>query len=583
MASKQILEEIRSRVSIAALVGERVPLKRSGHNFKGLCPFHQEKTPSFMVSEEKQIFHCFGCAAGGDVFTFLMKMDGLSFQEALADLAKRAGVTLPAEKQAAPGADAEWVKRKQWSQRVNEIANAFFKKNFADEKIGKNIREYIQGRGIRLETASQHGLGFADKSWDALLHALNAAKVPLALVQELGLIKEREKNSGYYDFFRNRLMFPILDAKGEIVGFSGRTLDPEDGAKYLNSPDSILYNKSKTLFGLHWAKEAIRKQDEVILVEGNLDLLSLRQAGIENVVAPLGTALTVEHLKLLMRHTRNFVIAFDSDAAGIAAAMRALPLFLELELVPKALILPNGMDPDNFMRQEGIAGWEKLQKKSLTLFEFFIDDTIAKAGKGTAAVVNAWEKIKPMLQKVVSPVEQGIYRQQVAQKLRVDEGWLKKGPQTQNNMRATSNEQRITKYPEEERLLIAAMVLKPNVVDAIKEAGDIFTNPELKDLATQLFSAHAEEGTIHLAATLETLDEKMAGWVREMALVDEADQVWEKAVGDCLTKIRAKSLISKLAILNQEIAVAEGEGNETTLLKLLTEKAKLTETKRKDL
>ena len=268
MASKEILEEIRARSSIVSLIGERIPLKKSGRNFKGLCPFHQEKSPSFMVSDDKQIFHCFGCGAGGDIFTFVMKIDGLDFPEALKDLARRAGVTLPKESQSqSPDADAEWERRKQWSLKLNQLALEHFIKNLEDPQAGKKAGLYLEKRGIEKTTAKIHKLGAAKEGWDALTHAFAALKAPMKLAVELGLIREKE-NGGYYDFFRDRLMFPIFDSKGAVVGFSGRTLNAEDAAKYINSSDSILYHKSKTLFGFFWAKEAIRKQDEVILVEG---------------------------------------------------------------------------------------------------------------------------------------------------------------------------------------------------------------------------------------------------------------------------------------------------------------------------
>ena len=583
MASKEILEEIRARSSIVSLIGERIPLKKSGRNFKGLCPFHQEKSPSFMVSDDKQIFHCFGCGAGGDIFTFVMKIDGLDFPEALKDLARRAGVTLPKESQSqSPDADAEWERRKQWSLKLNQLALEHFIKNLEDPQAGKKAGLYLEKRGIEKTTAKIHKLGAAKEGWDALTHAFAALKAPMKLAVELGLIREKE-NGGYYDFFRDRLMFPIFDSKGAVVGFSGRTLNAEDAAKYINSSDSILYHKSKTLFGFFWAKEAIRKQDEVILVEGNLDCLTLRQAGIENVAAPLGTALTAEHLKFLSRHTQNFIIAFDGDKAGSLAAIRALPLFLELKLVPKALRLPQGSDPDSFIRTSGIKEWEALKNRSKTLFEYFLDETMANTPKGTQGVVQAWEKIAPILNRVESPVEKGIYKRQIAVKLGVEEKWLEekkrrtmdRGPWTEDQ------KQNVKEYPKEERLLIAAMVLKPKLIDIVKDSGPAFTHPELQQMATQLFEAHAEEKSASLAALQTILNEPLAQWVREMALVEEEEMVWEKAVEDCLAKIRIKSIGARLEKLNREIAEAENRGNEAALLDLLNEKTKLMESKKR--
>ncbi len=579
MASKEILEEIRNRVSIVSLIGERVPLKKSGRNFKGLCPFHQEKTPSFMVSDDKQIFHCFGCSAGGDIFTFLMKIDGLEFREALQDLAKRAGVRLPEETKNSNDADAEWERRKQWSLRLNKMAHDFFIKNLRDKNIGLKSRKYLESRGIDSQTTEGHGLGYAPDSWDLLTNTLAAANVPMKLANELGLVRERDHKTGHYDFFRDRLMFPILDTRGNVVGFSGRTLGTDvDTAKYLNSPDSILYNKSKTAFGLYWAKEAIRTKDEIILVEGNLDCLSLRQSGIENVVAPLGTALTFDHLKLLSRYTKNFVVAFDGDKAGIAAAIRALPHFLELGFVPKALTLPAGQDPDSFIRTEGPAKWETLKNRSETLFEFFVEETLRQSPKGTQGTVAAWEKLRPMLEKVKGTLEKEIYKKQIAQKLKLDEKWLhhKITPTTKK----TGEERR---FPKEEQLLFTAMLLKPKLIDRIQGFGEVFTDPELKEYGKQLFETPAEERVSSLAGLQSRLPESLAKWIREMALVEEEDALWEKAVEDCLSKMSAKNLGVRLNELNAEIAQAESEQNEATLLNLLQEKTKLMESKKRSL
>ncbi|MDZ4224618.1 MAG: toprim domain-containing protein, partial [bacterium] len=425
-------------------------------------------------------------------------------------------------------------------------------------------------------------LGAAKEGWDALTHAFAAIKAPMKLAVELGLIREKE-TGGHYDFFRDRLMFPIFDSKGAVVGFSGRTLNTEDAAKYINSSDSILYHKSKTLFGFFWAKEAIRKLDEVILVEGNLDCLTLRQAGIENVAAPLGTALTAEHLKFLSRHTRNFIVAFDGDKAGAMAAIRSLPLFLELQLVPKGLTLPQGSDPDNFIRTKGVTEWNALKNKSKTLFEYFVDYILQESPKGTQGVVQAWEKISPVLNKVESSVEKGIYKRQIAEKLGVEEKWLEqKKPRTEDRgPRTVDQKQNVKEYPEEERLLIAAMVLRPKTVETIRDSGVIFTDLQLKEMATQLFEAHAEEKLVSLASLQTVLNEPMAKWIREMALVEEEEMVWEKAVEDCLAKIRIKSMGARLEKLNREIAEAENLGKHSALLDLLNEKTKLMESKKR--
>lgn len=572
MASPQILDEIRRRISIMSLVGERVPLKKSGANFKGLCPFHQEKTPSFMVSDDKQIFHCFGCAAGGDIFSFLMKLDGLTFPEALEELAKRAGVQLPREKTAqSRDADAEWARRKQWAFRLNDIAKDFFAQNFQGSEAGRNALEYLKGRGIETETIAKYQLGCAEKNWEGLVQHLKNANAPLSLAAELGLIKK--KDEGHFDFFRDRIIFPILDVKEKTIAFGGRALDKTDNAKYLNSPDSLLYHKSLTLYGLNWAKNSIRTQDEVIIVEGYMDALALWQAGIQNAVAPCGTALTPDHLRLLMRHTKNFVTAFDGDVAGTAAAFRSLPIFLELGLTPRIIVLPKGEDPDSFIQKEGAPAWEKIKTAAPTLFEFFIQQTALTAGTGTAGVLGAWEKIRPLLQKVANPVERAIYLKQVSERLHLPENELNKAVNPLKKLAiATPVKKAINTIPDTERQLLAAMVLRPQLAPKVREVLEEFENEELKKIGTQLFLRIAEEKDESLPSLLGVLNEELANWIRAMGLSETQNEEWEKTVDDCLAKVRTKNWAKEMEALNVRIREAEKSGDEKTLLKLLKEK-----------
>lgn len=580
MSSKQTLDEIRNRISIVSLVGESVPLKKAGRNFKGLCPFHQEKTPSFMVTEEKQIFHCFGCGTGGDVFTFLMKLNGLSFPEALKELAKRAGVKLPTfEGKNSRGAEEELARRKKWALRLNELAQNHFVKNLKEEKLAL---EYLRTRGLTLETIEHHALGWSSSAWDSLYQEFLVAKAPLKLAEELGLIRQSQKGEGYYDFFRERLMFPIQDREGHCVGFGGRSLKTDDSAKYINSSDSFLYNKSQTVYGLNFAKEAIRKKDEVILVEGYMDALSLTQAGVENVVAPLGTALTPDQIRLLSRHTKNFCVVFDGDIAGKKAALRTLPLFLEQQLTPKVVPLPDKVDPDAFIRKEGKEKWEMLAKKAITLFEYFIAETVSQTGLQTDGILKAWREIQPILQKVQNPLETNLYRKKIAEKLGVEEGWLGGQSSVVSRQERKKTATDSNQFPEEERLLIAAMVLKPELIPTIQKGAPTFSEPSLKNLATQLFQQFAEEGCVPFASLQDQLEAPLARWIREMALVEEEEGLWKKAVQDCLTRMEQKSLGTQLKTLNEKIAKAEQEGNEPELLEWISQKTKLLQERQHD-
>ncbi|HEB02137.1 MAG TPA: DNA primase, partial [Nitrospirae bacterium] len=316
MSSDGAAEEVKSRLDIVEHISDYVQLKRSGANYKGLCPFHNEKTPSFMVHPAKQIFHCFGCNAGGDVFTFTMKHEGLSFPEALALLARRAGVELK------PQSGYKKGERERLKAAVVE-AMSFFQ---AELKRSKVAGEYINKRGLTPETVKEFSIGYVPQGWHNLLNHLKKKGFKEDVIIKAGLAVKGDR--GPYDVFRARLIFPILDMHGEPVAFGGRVID--DGQpKYLNSPESTLFKKSDTLYALSHSREAMRKEGFAAVSEGYLDAIMCHQHGIVNVVAPLGTALTAGHLKKLLRHTEDIVLVFDGDSAGVAAARRSLNLIMD--------------------------------------------------------------------------------------------------------------------------------------------------------------------------------------------------------------------------------------------------------------
>jgi len=584
MVPQELLDDIRDRLPISQIVGERVALKKSGRNFKGLCPFHQEKTPSFMVSDEKQIYHCFGCGEGGNVFNFLMKLEGMTFVEAMQSLAQRAGVKLPAfSKTDAGAADSDANRRKNWGYRLNALAHQFFCETLANPQKGKTARDYLQKRGIPLDFAKQQGLGAAPEAWEDFVDFLASRKAPLTLAQELGLIKKREGKEGFFDFFRHRLMFPIFSHTGKIVGFSGRTLDTQDKtqAKYLNSSDSFLYSKSRGVFGIHWAKEAIRKKDAVILVEGNLDALSLVQFGIENVVAPLGTALTEDQVRFLMRFTRQFWIAFDGDAAGRNAAFRSLSVFLSLHLQPRVLVLPTGEDPDSFIRKNGEAGWRQLEAAAPTLFEFFVASVSKSESQDSAGKIRCWEKIAPILRQVTDPVEYGILKKVVSEKMGLEEKWLdqvskkglaKSGSSPHVNKGAAGGS-------KEEYLLIASLLFEPAFRERFKSEKELILNDSSLQTLLEKIRKDDSGKPWRLSALPQDCPPAFQAWLREMALGAEENEPghWFKVGEDCLKKLEGRKLHNRLILLNKDIKAAEGSGNEKQLLELLSEKKRAME------
>lgn len=360
------LEEIRSRISLAELVGAYVRLRRSGKNLLGLCPFHTEKTPSFTVSEEHQRYRCYGCGENGDIFTFVMKMEGLTFPDAVEQLARRAGVEIQREPTAAS----------DLRQRLREIVSAaafFFRQQLAGSE---KARAYLEQRGVAQDVVERYGLGYAPDSWSALGDHLTRKGHAARDIQAAGLIIPRERSEGYYDRFRDRLIFPIYDLQDRPIGFGGRAFGDEM-PKYLNSPESPLFVKNRTLYGLNTARRHISRDEKVIIVEGYFDALTAQVAGFGNTVATMGTALTAEHVSLLSRYTRNAVVAFDSDSAGIAAALRSAAMFEENDFNVRVAELPPGQDPDSLLRSGARDEFARLVNHAIGLAQFRLNKTLA--------------------------------------------------------------------------------------------------------------------------------------------------------------------------------------------------------------
>jgi DNA primase len=597
MFNQEILGDIRDRLTISAFIGERIPLKKAGRNFKGLCPFHQEKTPSFMVSDEKQIFHCFGCGEGGDVFKFIMKYEGLTFAEAVQQLAERAGVALPADAfKKDPAPDAENAKKKKWLYRLNQVVAEYYHESLKG-KNGAPARNYLISRGILEENWTQHFLGYAEKRWDTLVRCLVEKKIPLELALELGLIKKRASVSEdaspedkYFDFFRNRLMFPIVSSRGEVIGFSGRALEEDDDqVKYLNSPDSIIYHKSNSVYGLNVAQQAIRKEDRLIIVEGNIDLISLHQNGVKNVVAPLGTALTTGHLRLLSRYSKNMILVFDGDDAGFRAARRALPLFIEMNLVPRAAAMPAGEDPDSFIRKKGAPAFLDLVNNAPLLFEHIVDKMAVSAVNDTAGRIEVLKNMIPVLADVSDPIERGLYRGYLAKRLRVKEevvdealrGGLKKTSfKTSKDKSAETIPAKNLSDAKAERLLIETMIKVPDA--AAKVFGHIsaedFADRWCRTVAQVLKEETAREGRVNVSRMLDNIaDTDMAAELRTIA-VEENDLDAEEAgrlIEDCIAAINRRRLARDIEDVNERIKEAEAEGDESKLFELLARKRDL--------
>ncbi len=419
---REVVDAVRDRTDLVELVSRHVSLARRGRSFVGLCPFHQEKSPSFHVIPDKGIYHCFGCQAGGDAFKFLMTIEGLSFVEAVKELAGPAGIEI-AERELTD-AERRALKQRATLFDVLEEAAAWYESVLWTRPEGEPGREYLRKRALTEETQRKARLGYAPEGWTRLVDHLHRQGYSPALVEQAGLAKPRRQGDGRYDVMRERVVIPITDERGRVIAFGGRLLEGE-GPKYLNTPETRLYHKSSVLYGLHAARNGIGRAGRALVVEGYFDVLSLAQAGFTETVATCGTALTAEHLERIRRLTRDVVLVLDSDKAGTAAAERTLPLFVEAGIQPWRLDLPGAKDPDELVREEGPEALEKALAAREPLFEWVVQRKLAGYGASAMSRERVLDEVLPMLRQLADPTlvsrvarRLGLHEQVVLSKLR---------------------------------------------------------------------------------------------------------------------------------------------------------------------
>jgi len=513
---EDVLRSVLEAANIRQVVGEYVTLKKSGRNWIGLCPFHPDKDPSFSVSEEKQIFHCFGCGESGDVFKFLMKMQGMSFVEAVKALANRYGIIIPER----PRSSQDQKRHMETEELVslNLFAAGFYYQNLLHSPGASDARAYLESRGLKSEIISGFRLGWANDRWDGLINHLNAEGLSLDKAEKAGLIVSRESGKGYYDRFRKRIIFPILDRSGKVVALGGRIL--KDGQpKYLNSPETPVYNKSRVLYGLSQNKGAIRRAGRGYVVEGYMDLLALAQFDIDQVVATLGTALTENHVKQLKGLCKDWILVFDGDTAGVKAALRALPFFYKLDLRVRVLNLPAEDDPDSFVRREGKEAWEALVDTAGSGLDFAIQQGLLSYGNDPEGRFRTTEDVLLILQPVSDPVRKSLLVGHVAQKLGVREESLWERLNVSNSSTVVSNirnryelsaEVKIHKGPENraEAKLIGFLLGHPRYMEAFLDAGlDLWLEvPSLRDLWMAMSHLYSMSGNLNLSDLYDQLE-----------------------------------------------------------------------------
>jgi len=579
--SEEKVSEIRDRSSVLEVVSDYVTLKKTGKNYKGLCPFHSEKTPSFMVNEEKQIFHCFGCGEGGDVFTFLMKAGHFSFPQAVEELAKRYGVKLPTRELSATQ-KKEMAKREALFQ-VNQIASGYFYDLLTKQREGEEGRKYLSQRGISQEVIAEHRLGTSTDRWDGLVQHLQEKKASLELAWELGLVFPKKKE-GWYDAFRGRILFPIFDLHQRIVGFGGRVIR-EGQPKYLNSPESIIYHKGEVLYGLHVANRYATEKDCVIIVEGYFDLLTLHQFGLKHSVATLGTALTPQHIQTLKRYTKNLIAIFDADPAGVQATLRSLPLLLEEEVAGKTIVLPKGEDPDGFLRKGNLEDFRKRVERAVPLIDFFFERLMKTYDlKSIDGKVRVAKEGMALLGKIPDKIRRDFYIKALAERLDIQESFLyemlrsspKEPPKTGEDLKKSFLEKT---FPKSEEMVVRLMVHDPDVIPTISKEGVVkeFENPVLQKIAEVLEDLYQRKGRLDLPEALANFEEELKGRLCEFVFQESGLEGGDrgKILQDCIQKIREKRLKRERGELLKRIKEAEKHPEEKRLVPLLKERQEL--------
>ncbi|MFT5697208.1 MAG: DNA primase [Desulforhopalus sp.] len=470
-----ITARIKEQADIVQIIGEHVDLKRSGVRFLGLCPFHGEKTPSFSVHGGQQFFHCFGCGESGDVFSFVMKQQGLDFPEALRLLAERYHVELPQRRRSKE--DEERQKKREQLFKVNELAAGLFHKYLKEASGASVAREYLAKRGVSHEIQDTFCIGYAPDvdsvGWNFLGSKFKGMDQKAAI--ETGLLVAKE-TGGTYDRFRDRIVFPIYNISGQVCGFGGRIVG-EGQPKYLNSPESAVFNKSQSLLGLYQQKDHIRKLNRAVVVEGNFDLISLVANGCGNVVAPLGTALTREQLRLVKRFTEEVTLLFDGDDAGVKAAARSVPFFLAEQITGKVAVLPTGHDPDTYVREKGLTALNQLLETAENLPEFVLGRWVQEYGLGLDGKRKIVEELKPLLAAAVSPLQRALFLSHFAEELGMQVTDLERHLE-QKMIRAVPVEPYIARQKQyagietlsiQQKQLVEFMILNPGTYDVLAE------------------------------------------------------------------------------------------------------------------
>jgi len=559
----EIIEEVRNRTDVVEVISDYVLLKKSGENYKALCPFHVEKTPSFTVNRGKGIFHCFGCGVGGNVYSFLMKVEKMEFVDAVKHLAARCGIAIP-ELQG-----SKHIQGKELLYKINELASDFYERLLWSQE-GKKAQDYLKERKLKDETIKKFKLGYSPDAWERLLNTLVSKGYAKEKIQEAGLILPRE-GGGYYDRFRNRIIFPIINPFNHIVGFGARVLD-DSLPKYINTPETPIYYKGKIVYGLNFAKEFIRKTNRAIIVEGYMDVILVSQAGFENVVATSGTAFTQDQARLLKRYGEQVFILFDPDAAGLQATLRGLDLLMEEEMEVKVVSLPPKLDPAEFLAQFTPQEFLKYLQNANELLDYRLKRCISTYNiHTTSGKIKALEDIIPTILKISNPIQKQEFIKKVAEILWIDEeiilAELKKG----QKKTSISTSEYVTKQ-EEGRLLAEKGLIKfmlESEVIALQIAQEIkpedFSNLQCQQIFKVILDLLVNKKSISSMGIIDLVDDNAKKLITSILLQKDSGGEKERLIKDYINEI--KENIFNKRMLEIQKAITESKEDDEKLLR----------------
>ena len=571
---QETIDRILDQLDIVEVVAEYIQLKKAGRNFKACCPFHNEKTPSFMVSPDKQIYHCFGCDAGGNVIGFVMKYENMGFPEAVETLAAKAGVELPRYDKRDDGESSLTARLYE----INTIAAGYYQDNLGSGK-GKGALEYLERRGLNADTLAQFRIGYATAEWEGLQKYCAARNIPAEILRKAGLSVQSEKGKGDYDRFRKRIIFPIFNERGNIVAFGARVMD-DIGPKYINSPETVIYSKSSVLYGLNFSRRAMREKGHAFIVEGYMDVIIPFQNGITNIVAASGTALTPRQAAMLKKYADTAVMVFDSDQAGEAASLRGLDILIDNDVNVRVAALPPGEDPDSFVKKHGARGFEDIADKAKDLFDYKLDLLTQKFGgekiRDKAAIAG---EMLPTISRVKNAIVKSAYLKKLAERLGVNESALRdemkkvKNDYSYRAVPETTDAPAPWNYVSSEIHLLGLVISDKDMFETMRtELGlHMFRDENIKKVMGVIEGIRVGDDTVSPGKVLSRLegDERAkAAVIRAVAKADITED-GERVFRDCMACMRKENRKEELKTLTHMLKQAEKDRNDPEIRELL--------------